>query len=553
MAAGNMLAGCAIRGAMVMLCWAGIAAGEEMTTVAYFVDRSGFDEVADGWISGTPMDEDPFAVDAELQRKFTKPIPLAEKPSGTRFLRDGDRMWLLTGHLREARVLEGGRSWAVWNGNTNRLVVHGTAYEQSQAAELWGRLRSPLRVLTDVQLIKVRCRELGFVEWSSEEIEKRGGTVQASVSTVSRPGEKSAASLGAGEELLSLEAEANCSVNADVVDFRLTLSAPVAHGDGGRRLDLSTSVVVYAGRRVYVEVGGADGGEETYLVGVTGEPQFLDGTPIWRWREFEDSSIPVGPPRPVQFELTRKVLEDGFVLSWVSVPPTFLSDIDPGSSDEGDDPFADAGSLAPRPQGAVVVAPSGVEGFLESDLVYDVGTLMKELGIRIPEGGWIYYNQTSGVLFAKLDEANTDLIAALTECACRIPPRMIQGTCSLIEWAGDLEPGRIPAGAKRLARMGVLTRVGQKATMRHGRGAERLERGLLLELDPTLGPNNRIIDMRLALEMAGESAVRLSSGLTLTEGKSVMVPLGERNGKKIGVVTTARVLDGTGHTIHDRE
>lgn len=95
----------------------GLARGEGLVTVAYVVDQRSFEQISAGRMGALPEGFDPFGSDerSEGDLKFTESVPLAEKPKGTRFCRDGDRMWLLTGHLREGGILEDRHGWAVWS------------------------------------------------------------------------------------------------------------------------------------------------------------------------------------------------------------------------------------------------------------------------------------------------------------------------------------------------------------------------------------------------------------------------------------------------------
>ena len=149
-----------------------LAAGEELSTVAYVVDRSGFDDIGSEWhwrdASGG-LDVDPFAPDGEdvaPVERFVEPMRLEKKPNGSRFFADGDRMWLLTGTLRQQKILENERSWAVWNEDRERLVVHGAAQEHGSMAILWEDLYREVLAETSVELVKVLCRELGAVAWT---------------------------------------------------------------------------------------------------------------------------------------------------------------------------------------------------------------------------------------------------------------------------------------------------------------------------------------------------------------------------------------------------
>jgi hypothetical protein len=535
-------------------------AAEKMETMAYVVDRAGFAELRSEWRwdASPPRDLAWFkdgGVDPDPNEAFVAPVRLEKKPNGSRFFGDGDTMWLLTGTLRQQKILTDERSWAVWNADRSRLVVHGTAREQGTVAVLWQDLQGVMLVATSVELVKVRCRELAAVAWTEEEVRKRGGQVVHAIGLTTRPGQRGDMVMGTEAGEVHLEAEANTNRTGEVVDLRFNCEAAVRHAGGVRTLTVNTSMTIYPGRTIYFEVGGADEPGETYLLGVRSHATCMNGMPRWQWREFEDESIQQKPPEkmPEYFEWTT--LPDGVILCRVLVPPTFLSDL--SNNNEGD-PFApdDAGPAdrvnLRKQVGAmglsVVESLADVPQCLATDLVFDLtGFMKKQVGLAAPKGGWIYYNYTRCVLVAKLDEETTDLLKALTAVLDGGPSRMVLGT--VIEWEGELEPGSTPAGARRLARMGILGRPGQRATTRHGWPMEELKRGGVLTLEPNVGANNRIVDVRVDFIVAGSHAMRLATGLTVANGQPVVVPLGEVGGKKQGVVLECRIIDARGRRV----
>ncbi len=123
---------------------------------------------------------------------------------------------------------------------------------------------------------------------------------------------------------------------------------------------------------------------------------------------------------------------------------------------------------------------------------------------------------------------------------------MVRGTVSLIEWEGELVPGKIPAGARRLERVGIVGLSGQVTRVRSGGPDEELKDGMLLEWEPMVGDGYQLIDARLNVEAAGKRKVRMTTALTLGRGEPVVIPVGEEGGRKLGVLLECQAIDGAG-------
>ena len=85
MAAWRMVQGLA--GWLMGAVLAGTAAGQDLSTVAYVVDRAGFDELRSEWhwVDHSALGAiDPFAEDPAPVERFVAPVPLEKKPNGSR-------------------------------------------------------------------------------------------------------------------------------------------------------------------------------------------------------------------------------------------------------------------------------------------------------------------------------------------------------------------------------------------------------------------------------------------------------------------------------------
>lgn len=76
--------------------------------------------------------------------------------------------------------------------------------------------------------------------------------------------------------------------------------------------------------------------------------------------------------------------------------------------------------------------------------------------------------------------------------------------------------------------------------------------GVELTVEANMGADDRVVDMRLELEVAGGRSMKMETGLTMMVGEPVVVPVGEEGGKKFGIVIEGRVIDGTGKVVEWR-
>lgn len=509
---------------------AGVAVGEELVTVAYVMDRESYQEIASGELMTGWKRRDPFAEKKSPAEKAPKAVALAKPPGETRFLQEGNPMWSLTGHLREENVLKNQGSWAVWNESTLRLVVHGSVWEHGLVTGQLRDLGQPMRIVTTVRLLKVPCRELGVVVWSVEEVEKRGGEELSSMAIMSLPGQKASKTVPSGGEEVGLTTEVSVSRDDRLVDVRFEFFAPVAHPGGVRKVELTTNVTVRAGRELCIEVGGADDANKSHVVGVLAVPEFADGTAVMKWREGEDENAEKSVAGIRKGRRMRLLQDDGLILSRFQLPPPF------GGGIGGEDIHP----LEPR------VKPPAELGWDQTETVQDMASVLQKNGVLVPEGGWAVLRQDSSTLWAKLDAVNTDRLEDLVDQISAPSPRLLRVTASVIEWDGEFESGKIPAGARRLARVGSMVRPGRKGVMRHEWPGGEGNRGISFVFEPQIGADDSVIEMPVELEMTGARPVRLVTELLLTNGRPLLVPVRGTGGTMIGVVFEVRMIDAAG-------
>lgn len=495
---------------------------------------------------------DPFG-DAELELGAKNPPKrLSKPPRACRFFREGDELWEATTMLLDAKLLGPGGSWAVINDTTGRLVVSGVKSEHDRIAAFLDQCRyQPVSIASQVRLLKVRGRELRGVEWTEELVGQRMVEQLHEIALRARPGQKGHAILDTEKAKVVFDLEPNVGANDDVIDQRIFYRAEIK-GKEPTTISITTGLTLWSDDTFYLEIGSRGDTEHTILLELKSRLQFLDGTPRSQGRDFEDPRD-TPPPRGkhADEEHSELVYEDGLAVRKWMMQPTFLEDIVDGGDGAEPDPFRGEGEASKDPPlheaPPEIVLPEGIAGVTETDIVHDVGELIQQVGVDIPKGGWAVYVPRTSFLVVKLDAQNHDLMEQLFAVGGLVYlPSRVRVTVSLIEWDGaEIVPGKIPARVRRLKKMAMVARPGQKAVLIHGaEGDEALSirEGLRMEIEPNIGANDHIVDLRLFIESRGTSEAMMSTGLTLENGLLKVLRFGRSNGKSFGAVIEASVL-----------
>lgn len=377
------------------------------------------------------LDRDPLG-SSPVEGAGLKLERLETPPQRSRFFQEGDVLWDVTASFREANVTGAGDGWAVYNDTTRRLVLRGTRDEHAGFELLQWRILDdePRHLELRAALLKVRSRESDGVEWTAELVADRRVKELFAVTARSRPGRVAEVKRVADGYEVAMEAEMNVGAQLEVIDLRLEVDARLGQALGGGRVRLHTGLTLYGENPVYVEVGSKDDAEHALVFELRAEVQLADRTPRSRWQEFEDPRHQ--PPVAVRHDDGEHIedLGDGFALGRWTVPPTFVESLVAGPHVGGDgadpDPFgvdedvpegADGADAAREAELRLprVEAPEGIAGFWSGDEILDIGELMRDSGIEIVGGGWVFYVPRLSQVLARLDAPNLDLMSQILD------------------------------------------------------------------------------------------------------------------------------------------
>lgn len=461
----------------------------------------------------------------------------------SRFLKDGDNLLLMTPGMRRLGLLHEKGSWAVYNESGNRMVVHGTKHEHWKV-EFW-RQRIPLeqKVVLNFRLLKVRCRELGVVDWSAGEPVKRGATEVVALKTTLRDGEQARVEVGEkGSARASLECEAQIIPGRGLGELKFLFRAVVPDGP---ELELASALSVYSGCEIFAELGSQDA-EHSYLLGVRAQAGYLDGTAL------SDEVTPevAGPWdrfRDAVDELKPVAVEKGLYLqSWKFVG--FLEFY--GDPFDPDNPMPGVRNIPRECPKVGKEALVGIVGFSPEDEVVDVAEIVKEQGGDLPKGAFAFYNKTTSQLIVQNTKANLELCDPIG-IVCWMGPFMVKVVATLVRGPGQsVGSGRPPVGLERLARAVALSSEAKTCALelgRFGEGEVGLLEGFALEVEPQTDGFN-LIDLRYHFRVLGDDQVELTSAATLRSGRPIYLPLGGSGEKQLGVLLEAVITFGDGTT-----
>lgn len=327
----------------------------------------------------------------------------------SRFIGVNDRLWDLTKAFssKVVPVFERGKdARAIYNESTGRLIVRGGFLDHAL-------LRYVLAGMPDKQLL--------FLEatlWRGRTKEGEGQEV-GRVGVVARSGEKVVGrQVGEGGEII-LETTPTIGAGDGVLDARIDFRATI----GGQEIVLGTGLAFDPGQTRWIDLGGA--GKEGERYGLELKVDRLSGE---REGEFEKKEHQPGPnKRPVE----RKKARNGDILrarSMGGTVPEFLATrLDFGEEDPFlGDPFEEVNkrptlaqflTFLRRDASTTAPLPVAFGGLRKGSPVVDVSKVMRDLGVEIGEGHWVYYHLQSSTVLSRLsnDAVNQDLMTSLLE------------------------------------------------------------------------------------------------------------------------------------------
>jgi hypothetical protein len=325
----------------------------ERKTVAYAVfGVDGVSRAREAWEGPIGGFDDPF----DGQGRAANPLPsgwpvrLREPPPTSRFLGAGAELWDVTSVLAPRGIAASKDSWAIYNDQTQRVVLNATRPEHERMGFLMKAAveHMPKHIEVRMRLLKVRAREMAGVWWGAKEVRERGAVQWSSMIMTGRPGQLVTADLRDDRAMASVRVEANCGPGDRLVDLRLDYDAKLEGEGAPAAVRIATGMTILNGRELFLECGSPDDPEHTWLLGVRCVVRLIDGTPSWRWTEHEERrDQPDLRPGVEEPRFEGEKLDDGMFLGTWRVPPTILSDLRTGEEDP--DPSGSGPSAVPAP------------------------------------------------------------------------------------------------------------------------------------------------------------------------------------------------------------
>lgn len=430
-------------------------------------------------------------------------VPSVEPWSGeapkSLFFGANDRLWDLTEVLssKVVPVFERGKgAWTIYNESTGRMVVRGDFLDHAL-------LRYVLEGMPDKQLLSLEA-----TLWQGRTKEEKGRKI-GRVGVVSRSGQKVVGRMVGEDREMTLKTTPTIGAGDGILDARIDFRAVV----GGQEIVLGTGLVFEPAKSRWIELGGV--GEEKKRYGLELRVARLGGQ---REGEFERKEHQPGLNKHLA---ERRKAPNGDILrarsmGWAALE--FLATrLDLGELRPTLAPLLNSLRLDAS---TTVPLPIALGGLKKGSPVVDVSKVIRDLGMEMAEGHWVYYHLQSSVVLSRLsaDKANQDLMTTMLESLQPSRPKMIRVLASLIQ----NQEGR----EEQLGSASVMALPGGKAVSFIGKkeGARLLE-GVQFEVESNLGLNDKKVDVRFSFEQRDEFDESVSKDLVMEAGATVEIPL----------------------------
>ena len=424
-------------------------------------------------------------------------VRLKSPPEASVFFKEGDELWEMKGSPElEPAKRKLALDWLVWNASSGRFIAKGN----------WAEICALNDFLRPGELPEF-CR----LKVSLYQVPEDGGPLKddappvAEITTVSRSGQKCTATWTKDGKTMSLEAEVSINMDERIADGRLVLKASVP---GQARIEVNTEFIQQTGGKLWLardydgktgldvvvsaSPASADGSnpEKELLMIQKGTEAASLGSAHVRWNE---PLIPVG-----KNGWLVRVRADKWILN------ELLSN-EPQNPQV--DPFADSKAKPVELPRLVAIAPPEIlRPWLNHEVLDAREWGMKINAAMMGPDTFIGYDPIAGCLnFYSPDQQKTEDFASLFSVLDGgIRPLVI----ATLEGAGQVR---------------LVSKSGQKASLTRTTDGKHETRGF--EIEPTIGENDDIIDMRMFFsdKPNPQNAVELNTSFTLNAGQPLEV------------------------------
>jgi len=423
-------------------------------------------------------------------------IRLPKPPEASPFFHTGDELWDLTKLPKDECVkTDPPLEWAVWNATTSTLVT------KTEWNGIW-----QMRNQFDIEHLPRMCRatlEVFAVPQDGSPLADKS-VLLSKLSWVSRSGQK-----------------VETTTKSDGSSIQMASTSFLSEDDS-----------TYTGLQIQARIQAR---EIPYLE-INNELNTRAGQPLWIARDFDGR-------QGIDLRLTTQVVlaegspyEDAMRLQtgseskslmtkrrepsrhrvhdnhWIKLMAFSLAELADMDSPEGEgsnvDPFADP-PQAPAPvriKYPQVDVPKELRNWV-GGRAFDLRDFLKNAGLVLNQDDFAGFDPISGTIFFYSDsETEMDKFEQLFMPSCILTPKLLKLTLD--------GPGQSM----------LMARSGQKAALTRKIADDKVTR--LIEIEPTIGENDDIIDLRLNYENHGESVLKHNTATTLQVDRSQNLLLG---------------------------
>ncbi len=408
---------------------------------------------------------------------------LKKAPEKSPFFGEKDVLWNVRSVLPDEAA---SAEWAVWNETSGRIVVKGSWTVMREMEE---RIDTASQCRITVEAFRV-AEDGGTPDFSKQP--------EASISLVTRSGQKASGSRQGDDSAMKLEAEPTMSEERDFVDLRMVVFASL---HGASDLEIQTGLSFKADDKVWV---GRDFDGKTGIdLRVSAAIETPDGTPYAEimMRQEGSAAVPFRVDRsgrkPIAIEGGGQLVSAwlDFRLAKEFITGVKVDETDPFAVDPDAEPAPDLDGLP------TANVPEKLEPYFGGE-VLDMREIIRKMGVLVGENDFVGFDfRSQRVFIFSKDEDVLDMFEQLFTPFCCLPP-----------------PDNVAVTLQETGQRMLIGRSGQKAGMTSTQ--PETKRTCNFEIEPTSNGDTTLVDLRAFYEekLGEEVTKNFNTAVTLVAG-----------------------------------
>ncbi len=410
-------------------------------------------------------------------------VLLKKAPEKSTFFGEKDVLWNVRSVLPEEAA---SAEWAVWNETSGRIVVKGSWAVMREMEE---RIDTASQCRITVEAFRV-AEDGGTPDFSKQP--------EASISLVTRSGQKASGSRQGDDSEIKVEAEPTMNEERDFVDLRLIVFASL---HGASDLEIQTGLSFKVDDKVWV---GRDFDGKTGIdLRVSAAIETPDGTPYTEvmMRQEGDTAVPFRVDRSGQKPIA---IEGGgtLVSAWLSfemakefITGVKVDETDPFAVDPDAEPAPDLDGLP------TTKVPRKLEPYFGGQ-VLDMSEAIRKMGVLVGENDFVGFDFRSQRIF--MFSEDKELIERFEQL--------------FASFCGRQSPDNVAVTCQETGQRMLIGRSGQKARLTSTQ--PETKRTCNFEIEPTSNGDTTLVDLRAFYEeKLGEEVMKnFNTAVTLVAG-----------------------------------